>query len=556
MGRKIIYIFLIALAVFLYADGGFVWDIDTEPSIDDADQKAIILYNKGCETLIISINYRGIASNFAWLLPTPAPPKVSLAPSNVFSEVEKIAELIKQDSEDISMSSSLINKGMGEVKVRERKQIGLYDIAVISSDDPNALFLWCKSQGFAISPSALPIIKNYISRGWCFTAVRINGFGMGRMGILEGEFAPIQLRFPSERIVYPLKISYINRFSLSPRVAIYDEICGHPVIFSKEKETLAKKVAERVIDDIRNQRQFEGSILYRLGFMELQNAYQTALLQGNSQSLLSLVELYVKEDAEKLSDKERNLLVLYVIAPFKVEIGKETNAQLASFLEIPFSFKVRTKAIGEYISKDGEDDFPLPKKAFITKVYGTPFFASFQDDLVLVRSFESLKFAAFLIIIFGSLIFVIVGGHLQHNRLQIISEDLREELRKLGALWEERGCLIMRLVNMVFDYVKDKSLLEEIARAERLFLEAKTLQEKAKWEAEMKALLERLFNILDDVKDVKIEEASLMRERLLKMERDISLQMIKCGKLAKAYEKLSRSIPIVFFLKKESNLFT
>ena len=94
-------------------------------------------------------------------------------------------------------------------------------------------------------------------------------------------------------------------------------------------------------------------------------------------------------------------MVLYVIAPFKVEIGKETNAQLASFLEIPFSFKVRTKAIGEYISKDGGDDFPLPKKAFITKVYGTPFFASFQDDLVLVRSFESLKFAAFLIIVFG-----------------------------------------------------------------------------------------------------------------------------------------------------------
>ncbi|MBC7329703.1 DUF2330 domain-containing protein [bacterium] len=556
MGRKLLWTFLIALGAFLYADGGFVWDIDTEPSIDDADQKAIILYNKGWETLIISISYRGIESNFAWLLPTPAPPEVSVAPRDIFNEVDRIATQIKEDVKDITLDSLPLNSGVGDVKVRERKQIGLYDIAVISSDDPNALFRWCQSQGFVISSTALPIIKYYIDRGWCFTAVRINGHGMGRMGVLEGEFAPIQLKFPSKRIVYPLKISYINRFSLSPRVAIYDEICGHPVLFGKEKEELAKKVWERVMDDITNQRQFEGSILYRLGFMELQNAYQTALMQGNPQLLQPLVELYIKEDAEKLSDKERNLLVLYVIAPFKVEIGKETNAQLSSFLEIPYSFKVKTKTIGEYLVHNGEDDFPLPKKAFITKVYGNPFFASFQDDLILVRSLESLKFSAFLIIFFGSLIFVIVGGHLQHNRLQVISEDLREELKKLKALWEERGSVIMRLMNIVFDYVKDKSLLEEIARAERLFLQGETLQEKAKWEMEMKVLLERLFKILDDLKDVKIEEASLLRERLLKMERDISLQMIKCGKLAKEYEKLSRSIPIVFFLKKESNLFT
>ena len=555
MGRKLFLILFVALGVLVYADGGFVWDVNTEPNIDDADQKAIILYNKGWETLIISIRYRGIESNFAWLLPTPAPPEVSAAPTNVFSDLEKITEQIKQDAEDIAMSPSLIYRGVGEVKVKERKQIGLYDIAVISSDDPNALFQWCQSQGFAISTAAIPIIKNYINKGWCFTAVKINGYGMGRMGILEGEFAPIQLKFPSERIVYPLKISYINRFSLSPRVAIYDEICGHPVIFSKEKEELAKKVAERVKDDITNGRQFEGSILYRLGFMELQNAYQTALIQGNPQSLLSLVELYIKEDADKLSDKERNLLVLYVIAPFKVEIGKETNAQLASFLEIPYSFKVRTKAIGEYFVKDNGDDFSLPRKAFITKVYGNPFFASFQEDLLLVRSLDSLKFSAFLVIVFGSLIFVIVGAHFQHNRLQIISEDLKEEMKKLRALWEERGSLIMRLINSVFDYVPDKSLLEEIARTERLFLEARTLKEKAKREMEMKVLLERLFKILDDLKDVKIEEAALLRERLLKMERDISLQMIKCGKLAKEYERLSRSIPIVFFLDRKSNLY-
>ncbi len=549
MGKKLLLGFLTAIGIILYADGGFVWDTDIEPDLDDADQKAIILYNKGIETMIISINYRGIAANFAWLLPTPSPPEVSLAPSDIFREMEKIASEIKKGEEPSPSKGMFL--GSEGVKIKERKLIGLYDIAVLSANDPEQLFNWCTSQGFAISPNAIPIIRNYIDRGWCFTAVKVNGYGLGRMGILEGELAPIMLRFPSQRIIYPLKISYINRFSLSPRVAIYDEICGHPVLFGKEKKELIRKVKEKVIEDIAKGRQFENSILYRLGFFELQNSYQIALMQKNPQSILTLVELYVKDDADKLSERERNLVVIYVVAPFKVTIAKETNAQLASFLEIPFSLKVRAETIGRYFMQDDGANL-LPKRAIITKVYGYPFFASFQDDLLLARSWENLKFIAFLLIVFGSSIFIWVGAHIQGNRLHMIVEDLKTEGKKLRTLWIEREDLLTRLMNLVFDHLKDKNLLEEIARLKRLFIQEETLKGKLSLEKELNEALGRLFTEAEKIPSLKFDlEFIHLKEQLLRVEREISLQTLRYCKLAREYEKLKKSIPIVFFPHRE-----
>lgn len=545
---------LFLAGVLALADGVVVFEPGSlEPSIEDADQEAIIYYNKGWEILILSVTYKGPSLNFAWLIPTPSPPDVSIAPGDIFGKVEDMAGNTRGNIQPPLEPFMQLENPLGApgVKVKERKQIGFYDIAVLPSGDPEELLNWCNNAGYRIPPNAAPILKEYVEKGWCFTAVRINGAEFGP-GILFGQFAPLRLKFATSRIIYPLKISYINRLSLSPKVVIYDELCGHPVIFGKEKEEIIRAVIRRTKEDLRAHRRFEGSILYRLGFGELYEVYERTLANLQREDLLlNLIKMKVEEDVKNISEKERNTVVMYVIAPFKVDVGRETNRQLASFIEIPYSLKIRTKWLGNYILGDG-DTIPhsFPRKVYITKIYGTPYFASFQNDLVLVKSTSSLKFAAFLICLFGPLIYIGIGTRLQNSRLQTLLKMLEETGRQLRQHLYEREKLLSQLVSFAWEYVKDKSVFAELQKVHQLMVRERNVEEKARWEERLKEKMAEIFLLLENTHQLgKSQNFNQLRELLVRLERQIDRDMVRYIKLVRDHNQLIKSIPIVFFRK-------
>src|SRR5512140_1317313 len=127
------------------ADGCFVWtnrDIDiTEP-----EQKAVLVFDRGWEDLILEVKYEGPAPEFGWVVPLPSKPEMSPAKARLF--------------EDLSMLTQERHFGMSwrgwggagglasAVKLLEQKRVGIYDTTVLSSDNGEALGEWLRNNKF------------------------------------------------------------------------------------------------------------------------------------------------------------------------------------------------------------------------------------------------------------------------------------------------------------------------------------------------------------------------------------------------------------------------
>ena len=204
----------------LFADGcfvapKFVWD--KHKDINEPTQKAIIVHEAGHEELLLQVRYDGPLEEFGWLIPVPDVPTVKKGSMECFYE---LSQFTQKNLEWYASAATLSAKGGGEeeeppVKVIEVKTVGAYEIAVLSTKTSGALETWLKKNQFAFPPNADGVVDTYVKRGWYFIAVKINVKGGSLYStsrrLASGELHPLQISFASERCVFPLKISSLNR---------------------------------------------------------------------------------------------------------------------------------------------------------------------------------------------------------------------------------------------------------------------------------------------------------------------------------------------------------
>lgn len=212
------------------ADGCYIPKIDPGSAARDLTeptQKAIIVHLGGTERLILQVSFRGNVSEFAWLIPTPSRPTVTTADARLFERFHlatapTLRYWLSADEWDEEVSEGLLfamAAGRTEkpaerpkVDVLERRVIGNYDAAVLKAENEGDLLQWLRSNGYAVRDAMRPVLADYIRRRWVFTAVRIvdSAREESAKGLSEGSLAPLQLQFPSDQPVYPLKISSLN----------------------------------------------------------------------------------------------------------------------------------------------------------------------------------------------------------------------------------------------------------------------------------------------------------------------------------------------------------
>jgi hypothetical protein len=96
--RSVALEFLVVLTAFVsipssvLTDGCFVWQWDRSVDIREPAQKAIILYDKGREDLILQVKVEGNVTDFGWLIPVPGLPEVSEASMNSFFELSRVIQ--------------------------------------------------------------------------------------------------------------------------------------------------------------------------------------------------------------------------------------------------------------------------------------------------------------------------------------------------------------------------------------------------------------------------------------------------------------------------------
>lgn len=211
------------------ADGVFVMKQKTnlDPKshardITEPVQKALIIHDKGIEQLILQVSYKGNASEFAWLVPTPSRPEVSKVDAPIFhllhrATAPKVRYWFDADQKidgfyGKGKATTLSAPGGLDVQVFEEKQVGAYDIAVLRAGNADDLLQWLRSNGYQITPKLVPVASDYIRRGWVFTAMRINTGYQDKVSqrLHKGILQSLKFKFQTTEPVYPLKVSSLN----------------------------------------------------------------------------------------------------------------------------------------------------------------------------------------------------------------------------------------------------------------------------------------------------------------------------------------------------------
>jgi hypothetical protein len=97
--------------------------------------------------------------------------------------------------------------GADGVEILETGRAGIHDVTVLRAETGKALEGWLATHGFRSDPRARAALDRYAAAGWCFVATRIRPVEGRKALDADGLPAPLVLRFPTEKPVYPLALT-------------------------------------------------------------------------------------------------------------------------------------------------------------------------------------------------------------------------------------------------------------------------------------------------------------------------------------------------------------
>lgn len=251
---------LILIPVCALGDGGFIPSTAFQ-KVEIPDQRALIHFADGKETLVIDTAFKGGGTNFAWIIPVPSVPTVEPATIGLFSTLQIIfqpkivhnvtgyykfaiflgilvAYVLRKRRRgespvgmllivaSFAILYSLLLPALGtagsaslsgdEVSVLNRKTVGVYETATLSSRDGQALFDWLNQNGFVAPTNFIPAIRAYAQEGWYFVASKIR---LDASLLEAAKPHPLMLTFKTDHPVYPLRLTGINNDSC--RIELY-----------------------------------------------------------------------------------------------------------------------------------------------------------------------------------------------------------------------------------------------------------------------------------------------------------------------------------------------
>ena len=251
----------IGLLVWLWVGGalgvradGKVFSQVTAVKTTTPDQRALLHFADGTETLVVETTFVGAGTNFAWVVPLPAAPEISAVPKTVFTNLERLFQpevihkqvrwwigmlilavlvgtLLRALSRPggfwqwlaltalfLFLLAAAIPAGVkargvagisiepAGVQILARQTVGVFDTVTLSSPDGAALTRWLNEHGFAIPTAATPVIADYAKQGWVFAAAKLSRLDA------SGKTSPhpLAFKFKTDRAVYPLRLTGVE----------------------------------------------------------------------------------------------------------------------------------------------------------------------------------------------------------------------------------------------------------------------------------------------------------------------------------------------------------
>ncbi|MFC9619784.1 DUF2330 domain-containing protein [Streptomyces sp. NPDC056930] len=198
--------------------GAMVPSRETQVSVDR--ETSVVDWDGRTEQIVMRLTVRGNAREAAWIMPMPHRATVELGDPSLFSELATLTAPVQATrhyfwprSDDWPFAGSGNSAdGAGApasaappVEVVGRERLGPFDVARLAATDPEALQKWLQDNGFELPGRLATALKPYVDQKWEYVAIRLAP--RDRNSPLGGDLDPLRLRFASDRLVYPMRLS-------------------------------------------------------------------------------------------------------------------------------------------------------------------------------------------------------------------------------------------------------------------------------------------------------------------------------------------------------------
>lgn len=141
--------------------------------------EVFISYADGVQTMVLKPEWQGNAEEFGIVYPTPAKPTVEEGPTDLFWQLEDATNPwvpTKRDfGDDVVFLETAAMDAEETVTVVEEKQVGEYDVAILTATDADDLVEWLADEDYNYSDNDAAKVAYYVEQGgFYFIALKVN----------------------------------------------------------------------------------------------------------------------------------------------------------------------------------------------------------------------------------------------------------------------------------------------------------------------------------------------------------------------------------------------
>ena len=192
----------------VYACGGFFC---TTFPISQVNERILFIQGDGIVTTHVQIQYSGRPEDFAWILPVPTLPELSVSHNELFRQLELTTRpsfVLDFEDDEICFPFPIFFRAEaatddGSVEIVAEEQVGPFDTVIITGDDPQAVTNWLRENGYLLGGLGVDLLAPYVENGFHFVALKL------APDKDIGDLQPIALTYAAEKPGIPIQLTAI-----------------------------------------------------------------------------------------------------------------------------------------------------------------------------------------------------------------------------------------------------------------------------------------------------------------------------------------------------------